>query len=151
MSTKNAPKPNTRDRAEIREEYTWDLSQIYSDWKTWEAGLDGLQELMDSYKELKGTLAEGPQRILEASLLSDELGQLAYRVYQYPGLMQSQDTRDNTVQARLEQVRLAAGALQALGAGSGVGRQVGIIQLPGRLAELPHVAVHGRQGSRQSA
>ncbi len=112
MSTKNALKPNTRDRAEIPEEYTWDLSQIYSDWKTWEAGLDGLQELMDSYKELKGTLAESPQRILEASLLSDELGQLAYRVYQYPGLMQSQDTRDNTVQARLEQVRLALAAFR---------------------------------------
>jgi len=112
MSTKNALKPHTRDRTEIPEEYTWDLSQIYSGWKTWEAGLDGLQELMDSYKELKGTLAEGPQRILEASLLSDELGQLAYRVYQYPGLMQSQDTRDNTVQERLEQVRLALAAFR---------------------------------------
>jgi len=112
MSTTNALKPDTRDRTEIPEEYTWDLSQIYSDWETWEAGLDGLRELMDSYQELKGTLAEGPQRILEASLLSDELGQLAYRVYQYPGLMQSQDTRDNTVQARLEQVRLALAAFR---------------------------------------
>jgi len=112
MSTENALKPNTRDRAEIPEEYTWDLSQIYSDWETWVAGLNGLQELMDSYKELKGTLCEGPGRILEASLLSDELGQLAYRVYQYPGLMQSQDTRDNSVQARLEQVRLALAAFR---------------------------------------
>jgi oligoendopeptidase F len=112
MTTENALKPETRDRAEIPEEFTWDLSQIYSDWETWEAGLDELQELMDSYQELKGTLTEGPQRILEASLLSDELGQLAYRVYQYPGLMQSQDTRDNTVQARLEQVRLALAAFR---------------------------------------
>ena len=38
----------------------------------------------------------------------DELGQLAYRVYQYPGLIRSQDTRDNQVQARLEQVRIAS-------------------------------------------
>ena len=112
MSTKNALKPDTRDRTKIPEEYSWDLSQIYSDWEAWEAGLDELQELMDSYQELKGTLAEGPQRILEASLLSDKLGQLAYRVYQYPGLMRSQDTRDNTVQARLEQVRLALAAFR---------------------------------------
>jgi oligoendopeptidase F len=67
---------------------------------------------MDSYAELEGTLSEGPHRILEASLLSDELGQLAYRVYQYPGLMQSQDTRQNAVQARLEQVRLALAAFR---------------------------------------
>jgi oligoendopeptidase F len=39
--------------------------------------------------------------------MSDELGQLAYRVYQYPALMRSQDTRDNHVQARLETVRIA--------------------------------------------
>ena len=48
MSTKNALKPDTRDRTKIPEEYTWDLSQIYSDWETWEVGLDKLQELMDS-------------------------------------------------------------------------------------------------------
>jgi oligoendopeptidase F len=112
MTTKNGLKPETRDRAEISEEFTWDLSQIYLGWDPWESDLNRLQGLMDSYQELKGTLAEGPKRILEASLLSDELGQLAYRVYQYPGLMQSQDTRDNAVQARLEQVRLALAAFR---------------------------------------
>jgi oligoendopeptidase F len=49
---------------------------------------------------------------LKANLLSDELGQLAYRVYQYPGLMQSQDTRDNSTQARLERVRLIFAAFR---------------------------------------
>jgi oligoendopeptidase F len=112
MNTENALKPATRDRSEIPERSKWDLSHIYPDWKTWEAGLAGLREMMDSYQKLKGTLSEGPERILEASLLSDELGQLAYRVYQYPGLMRSQDTRDNVVQARLEQVRLALAAFR---------------------------------------
>jgi oligoendopeptidase F len=112
MSTENALKPNTRIRAEIPESHTWDLSHIYNDWDEWKSDLDRLQQKMDRYQELKGTLAEGPQRILEASLASDELGQLAYRVYQYPGLMQSQDTRDNAVQARLEQVRLALAAFR---------------------------------------
>ncbi len=99
-------KPDTRNRAEIPERYTWDLSHIYPEWGEWESDLERLQGLMEAYQALKGTLAEGPHRILEASLLSDELGQLAYRVYQYPGLMQSQDTRDNEFQARLEQVKL---------------------------------------------
>ena len=112
MATVTGLKPTTRNRSKIPESYTWDLSQIYPDWSDWEAALAQLQGLMDSYQKLKGTLAEGPQRILEASRLSDELGQLAYRVYQYPGLMQSQDTRDNAVQGRLEQVRLALAAFR---------------------------------------
>jgi oligoendopeptidase F len=62
---------------------------------------------MDSYQQFKGTLAQGPDRVLAANRLSDELGQLAYRVYQYPGLMASEDTRNNQVQARLERVRIA--------------------------------------------
>jgi oligoendopeptidase F len=112
MTEEHGLKPDTRDRSEIPERYTWDLSHVYPDWQRWEADRVRLKELMDSYQELKGTLAEGPQRIVQASLLSDELGQLAYRVYQYPGLMQSQDTRDNLVQARLEKVRLALAAFR---------------------------------------
>jgi len=99
-------KPTTRNRAEIPERFTWDLGHIYSSWSEWKSDLDRLEQLMERFKGLEGKLDEGPGRILEASLLSDDLGQLAYRAYQYPGLMQAQDTRDNKVQTRLEQVKL---------------------------------------------
>lgn len=100
-------KPDTRVRAEIPEQFTWDLSDIYPNWEAWEKDLVVLQELMDQYQAFKGTLAEGPDRILATSKLSDELGQLAYRVYRYPALQQQQDTSDNTFQARLGQVQIA--------------------------------------------
>jgi oligoendopeptidase F len=106
-TTADSGRPPTRNRAEIPEPYRWDLGHIYPDWNTWEEGLGDLQRLMDSYEQFKGTLAEGPEQVLAANRLSDELGQLAYRVYQYPGLMLSQDTRENEVQARLERVRIA--------------------------------------------
>jgi oligoendopeptidase F len=112
MTTASELKPTTRNRAEIPEHSQWDLGHIYPGWEAWEADLVKLQGLMSSYQALEGTLAEGPRRILEASLQSDALGQLAYRVYQYPALMQSQDTRDNEVQARLERVRLALAAFR---------------------------------------
>ncbi len=111
-TTAQGLKPATRDRTKIASHFTWDLSHIYPDWSSWEADLERLRALMASYQKLEGTLAEGAHRILEASRLSDELGQLAYRVYQYPGLMRSQDTRDNAVQGRLEQVRLAFAAFK---------------------------------------
>jgi len=112
LTTIQGLKPTTRDRSQIAEKFTWDLSHIYPDWESWEVGLTRLRLLMDSYQKLEGTLAEGAHRILQASRLSDDLGQLAYRVYQYPGLKRNQDTRDNAVQARLEQVRLAFAAFK---------------------------------------
>ncbi len=112
MTTAAEAKPTTRNRAEIPEHFQWDLGHIYPGWEAWEADLEKLRGLMASYQDLEGTLAEGPRRILEASLQSDALGQLAYRVYQYPALMQSQDTRDNEVQARVERVRLALAAFR---------------------------------------
>jgi oligoendopeptidase F len=100
-------KPNTLVRDSIPDKYKWDLNQIYPDWSAWEQGLARLQEIMDEYADLKGTLAGGPQAVLKANLLGDELGMLAYKVYQYASLNNAQDTRDNTVNARLQQVQIA--------------------------------------------
>ncbi len=104
--TATAPsRPATRVRSEIPDRFTWDLTHIYPDFETWERDLARVDELLAAYLELKGTLADGPLRVLQACRLSDKLGQLSYRLYRYPGLMQSQDTRDNAVQARLDRVK----------------------------------------------
>ncbi len=102
-----ATRPETRVRAQIAERFTWDLGHIFPDWDAWRQAMDAAAALMERYQAFRGTLTQGPQQLLAACRLSDELGQLVYRVYQYPGLMQAQDTRDNAVQARLEQVRIA--------------------------------------------
>ncbi len=107
MSETDGLKPDTRDRAAIAEEYTWNLDDIFPDWEAWEAALTELEDLMERYMSFEGTLDQGPHRILAVSQLSDELGQLLYKVYQYPGLMRSEDTRNNEVQARLERVKIA--------------------------------------------
>lgn len=101
------PKPATRERQQIPARFTWDLAQIFPDWEAWRAGLDELQTLMVRYQDYRDRLAEGPATLLAVCRLGDELGQLAYRVYQYPGLMRSEDTRDNRIQARLAEVQAA--------------------------------------------
>ena len=100
-------KPNTRVRAEIPEDYRWDLSHIYPSWEAWEADLGQLQTMMDEFVTLKGTLANGPEQIVKATSMMDSLGMLAYKVGQYASLRSSEDTRDNSVQARMQQVYLA--------------------------------------------
>ena len=107
MTTTTGLKPDTRDRSAIADEFKWDLDQIFPDWTAWEAALESLEEMMTRYQAFEGTLADGPDPILAASELSDDLGQLLYRVYQYPGLMRAEDTRNNEVQARLERVKIA--------------------------------------------
>src|SRR5690606_1787537 len=67
---------------------------------------------IDRYSALKGTLASGPDALLKAYQLSDELGQLAYRVWYYPSLRYDEDQRDNTVNARRQQVQILFARLQ---------------------------------------
>jgi oligoendopeptidase F len=99
--------PNTLNRDSIPDKYKWDLNQIYANWSAWEQGLTRLQALMDEYAALKGTLAGGPQAILKASKVSDELNMLAYKVYRYAALNSAQDMRDNAVAGKLQQVQIA--------------------------------------------
>ncbi|MEE4270403.1 MAG: oligoendopeptidase F [Thermoanaerobaculales bacterium] len=106
MTDTTGLKPDTRDRSEIADNFKWDLTHIFPDWNAWESGLGELEKLMARYAEFEGTLAEGPEKILAVSTLSDELGHLLYKVYQYPGLMRTEDTRNNDVQARLEKVKI---------------------------------------------
>ncbi|MEZ5320206.1 MAG: oligoendopeptidase F [Vicinamibacterales bacterium] len=97
--------PRTRNRAAIDDRYKWNLADIYPDWAAWEKARDRLEQRIEEYAELRGTLAQGPDRILAAFLLNDELGQLAYKVYFYPALRYDEDQRDNTVNARRQQIQ----------------------------------------------
>jgi oligoendopeptidase F len=98
-------RPETRQRAEIPVEYKWDFTPIFANWDAWEEGLKQMQVKMDAFAALKGTLAQGPEALLHAFKLNDEIGQLQYRVYSYTTLQRDTDTRDNAVNARLQRVQ----------------------------------------------
>ncbi len=102
----------SRHRQEIPEHYKWNLDDIFPDWDTWEEGYRALEGSIDKYAALKGTLAQGPERLLEAFRLSDDLGQLAYRVWYYPSLRYDEDQRDNAVNAKRQQVQILFARLQ---------------------------------------
>ncbi len=91
-------------REDIDNKYKWNLSDIYPDWNAWETGFNALQTKMDEFANLKGTLSQGPEALLKAFQLSDELDVLAMRVYQYPKLTRDTDSRNQDVSARFQQV-----------------------------------------------
>jgi oligoendopeptidase F len=102
----------SRNRHEIPDRYKWNLDDIFPSWEAWAEGYRKLEAGIERYAALKGTLAEGPHRLLEAYQLSDELGQLAYRVWYYPSLRYDEDQRDNEVNAKRQQVQILFAKLQ---------------------------------------
>jgi oligoendopeptidase F len=103
MSTPAPTRPRTR--PDIDDAHKWNLNDIYSDWSIWDVARGELERRIGDYAALKGTLAQGPDRLLAAYQLNDELGQLAYKVYFYPSLKYDEDQRDNSVNARRQQVQ----------------------------------------------
>jgi oligoendopeptidase F len=98
--TQTAP----RARADIPAEFKWDFSPIYANWEAWEAGMTSLQQKMDAFPALKGTLAQGPSAVLKAYQAFDEIGKLQYLTYRYPQLQRDVDTRDQAVAGRFQRV-----------------------------------------------
>ena len=96
----------SRNRAEIDDRFKWKVDDIFSGWTAWEAAYKDLEAGIERYAALKGTLGRGPAQLLDAFRLSEELGQLAYRVWYFPSLQYDEDQRDNTINARRQQVQI---------------------------------------------
>ncbi|HXW04170.1 MAG TPA: oligoendopeptidase F [Vicinamibacterales bacterium] len=106
VATPEPPTVRSRRREEIPDRFKWNLADIFASWGDWDAAYKTLDAGIDRYAALKGTLASGPARLLETFRLSEELGQLAYRVWYYPSLRYDEDQRDNAVNAKRQQVQI---------------------------------------------
>jgi oligoendopeptidase F len=100
------PVSRARERTDVPERFRWNLADIYPDWSQWDAAFQDLSRKIDAFAGLKGTLARDPGALLRAFKASDELGQLAYRVWYFPSLKYDEDQRDNAVNARRQQVQI---------------------------------------------
>src|SRR5205809_7736473 len=86
VATPEPPQLRSRRREDVPDRFKWNLSDIFPDWPAWEAGYKRLEAGITQYAALKGTLSQGADALLRAFTLSEDLGQLAYRVWYYPSL-----------------------------------------------------------------
>src|SRR5688572_25684638 len=93
-------------REAVDTRFTWDLAGIFPGWPEWEAAFRDLDQGIEAFKAFEGSLAQSPHRLLSALQEQDVLGQLAYKVWYFASLKYDQDQRDNTVNARRQQVQL---------------------------------------------
>lgn len=114
-ATTEPPQARSRRREDIADRFKWNLSDIFPTWEEWEAAYKKIETGIDRYAALKGTLAGGPDRLLDAFQLSEELEQLAYRVWYFPSLQYDQDQRDNGVNAKRQQVQILFARLHQAG------------------------------------
>jgi oligoendopeptidase F len=80
------PPARTRNRVEIPDRFKWNLDDIFRDWEQWEEAYQILDQGIERIASFKGTLAQGPDRLLEYLRIGDQLGPLQYRLYYYPAL-----------------------------------------------------------------
>ena len=95
-----------RDRADIPDRFKWNLTRIFPDWQVWQTAYDELDAAIASFASLQGTLGRGPEALLAALKLRDEIGQLEYKVWYFASLWHDQDQRDNQINARRQQVQI---------------------------------------------
>jgi len=98
--------PELRNRADIDERYKWNLNDIFPGWDDWQRAYQTLETQIAAYAALQGTLAQGSDRLLAAMQLSDDIGQLTYKVWYFAGLKYDEDQRDNQINARRQQVQI---------------------------------------------
>jgi oligoendopeptidase F len=95
-----------RERQDIPDRFKWNLSHIFPAWAEWQAAYDDLERKIGAYAALQGTLAQGADRLLASMKLSDDIGQLTYKVWYFASLKHDEDQRDNQINARRQQVQI---------------------------------------------
>jgi oligoendopeptidase F len=101
-----ADKVQFASRDEIPERYRWNLTSIFPDWDHWKTAYDDLAARVEAFTKRQGTLAQGSHAILTAFRATDEMGQLAYKVWYFAALRHDEDQRDNAINARRQEVQI---------------------------------------------
>jgi oligoendopeptidase F len=87
------------ERAEIAEEYVWDLESIYATDEDWEAAYESAEERIDELREYEGRTTEDGESLLETLELRESLMREVSQVAAYARMRRDEDTRDQEYQA----------------------------------------------------
>lgn len=86
-------------REQVPEELTWDLSSLFEDDQAFEKAYQAVDKGLDKVADYKGTLAQGPDQLLEALEYMLDLSRQLENVYVYSHLKNDQDTSNATYQS----------------------------------------------------
>ncbi len=94
----------TPTRADAPAEMKWNLADIYPSWDAWRADMQKVNALIGELKQLQGKLGESSENLLKSLQLNEEIGKLSYKLYCYPYLGRSVDSRNQETNSNFMQV-----------------------------------------------
>jgi oligoendopeptidase F len=98
-----------RERAEVPEEYTWNLAEIYPSIDAWRSATQALEKQLPELDAYRGKLGESATALADALDRFYGLQKELARTYVYASMLADQDTRDTTHEGmRQEMVRIAS-------------------------------------------
>lgn len=86
-------------RNEVAEEYTWDLSDMYTDKKTWEAELNEISSIMEEIEKTEGNVTASASQLLDVLEKSAVAGQKLELALNYAARLYDQDKKNTKHQA----------------------------------------------------
>ncbi len=93
------------ERADVPEEFRWDLTDMYPDADAWEQDARRLDSLLEELEEYRGTLDEGGAQLYKAIEAYEAANQLLGNLYVYAGLSSFEDLRNSDQGARFSRAR----------------------------------------------
>ena len=87
------------ERSEIDTKYLWNLTTVFPNVQAWEGEFAEVETTVSQVAKLKGTLSEGPAKLLHALKFTDDLEARLDRAFVYASLLADQNTRDGDNQA----------------------------------------------------
>ncbi len=92
-------------REEIKEDYKWNLTDIYPSDIEWEADFNWIKENLKEYDKFKGSLSLNSQKLLECLKFDDRIGEKAERLHLYAMLSRDSNMKISAYQAMSNRIR----------------------------------------------
>ncbi len=93
------------ERADVPEEFRWDLTDMYANNDAWEADVQRFDSLLEELARYRGTLDQGGEQLLEAIRAYEAAYQVLDNIYVYAGLSSFEDLRNSDNSARFSRAR----------------------------------------------
>jgi hypothetical protein len=98
----------TRERADVPEQYKWNLGDIYDSDEAWTAAKDALATRFDEITAFEGKLTESPEQLLACLELNSEIDQELSKLFSYASMKSDQDTRVSEYQGKKQMLQKLA-------------------------------------------
>ncbi len=85
-------------RSEVKEEFTWNLADMYADIPAWESDVAKIQAMTEELAKMEGAVCASAKNLLTTLAQNADIERIAYKAMNYASRLSDQDTSDTTHQ-----------------------------------------------------